>query len=278
MGTVHRARHKLLDRVVALKRIRSDRVDAEDIARFRREARATAALSSPHTVELFDFGEYPGGFYYVMEYLDGIDLQRLVRKLGPMPPARAVSLLVQACHSLAEAHERGVVHRDVKPANLMLCRYGLDVDFVKLLDFGLAKAASTTRSTKLTSDSTVLGTAAYIAPESLKGSAKLDSRADIYALGAILFWLITGKLLFDHTNPVLMARAHLSEPAPKLSERSPVPIPAELDDVLAACLAKDPDERPATSLELRRRLQAIALTDSWTTEDATRWWQTHFPA
>ena len=272
MGEVWRARHRLLDRPTALKRIKAARLDAEDLARFKREARATAQLRSPHTVDIYDFGVDEQGFFYAMELLDGIDLQRLVDRVGPVSPARAIGILVQACHSLAEAHSVGVVHRDIKPANVMLCRYGLDFDFVKLLDFGLAKQRrSKDSAVGLTRQGAVLGTTAFIAPESLQGSASVDARADLYSLAAVGFWLITGQLLFDHDKPLAMARAHLLEQPPLLSSK--VAVPAELDTLIAQCLLKDPSARPRSASELRERLLAIRALPPWSDADARAWWQ-----
>jgi serine/threonine-protein kinase len=276
MGEVWKAKHKHLGRVAAIKRIKAAVVDAEDVARFKREARATSALRSPHTVDVYDFGEDAGGFYYAMEFLDGMDLQRLVSTNGPMPPARAISILVQACHSLAEAHAQGLVHRDIKPGNMMLCRYGLDFDFVKLVDFGLAKRSdSSGKEAMLTRAGVVLGTAAYLAPESLKGSATVDSRADLYALGAVAFWLVTGKLLYGYTNPMEMVKAHLLEAPPLTSSASPFPIPKALDDLIASCLAKDPDSRPKSAAVLADELLAVETADVWTRHDARNWWRSN---
>lgn len=274
MGEVWQARHKLLDRPTALKRIKTARLDPEDLARFKREARATARLSSPHTVDIYDFGVDELGFFYAMELLDGFDLQRLVDRSGPLAPARAIAILLQACHSLAEAHSVGVVHRDIKPANVMLCRYGLDFDFVKLLDFGLAKQRRSKDSAAgLTRQGAVLGTTAFIAPESLKGSASVDGRADLYSLAAVGFWLLTGKLLFDHDKPLAMARAHLLEQPPLVSSATRNPIPPELDALIAQCLSKEPSERPQTATELRDRLLVIRIAEPWTEADARAWWQ-----
>ena len=274
MGEVWKAKHKYLSRVAAIKRIKAAVVDKEDVARFKREARATSALRSPHTVDVYDFGEDAGGFFYAMEFLDGMDLQRMVSNNGPMPPARAIYILVQACHSLAEAHAQGVVHRDIKPGNMMLCRYGLDYDFLKMVDFGLAKhSASSGKEAPLTRAGAVLGTAAYLAPESVKGSASVDARADIYALGAVAFWLVTGKLLFKYTNPMEMVKAHLLEEPPRTSSVSKFPIPKALDDLIASCLAKNPDQRPKSAEDLADQLSEIETTEGWTRQDARNWWR-----
>ena len=275
MGELWKAKHKALGRIVALKRIKSAVTDAEDLARFKREARATSDLRSPHTVEVFDFGVDQGALFYAMECLDGIDLQRLITRDGPITPARAIPILVQACHSLADAHAQGVVHRDIKPANLMLCRYGLDLDFVKLLDFGLAKAVHQEGTEgALTREGVVLGSAAYIAPESVKGSASVDGRADLYALGAIAFWLITGRLVFDLDKRIAMVRAHLSQTPPSAASVSPFAVPRELDELIACCLKKDPNQRPQSAAELADRLRAIRTADRWSEQDAEGWWKT----
>ncbi|HEY6078998.1 MAG TPA: serine/threonine-protein kinase [Polyangiaceae bacterium] len=274
MGELWLAKHKLLGRIAALKRIKAEVVQAEDVARFKREARATSELTSPHTVEVYDFGDDGGVLFYAMECLDGVDLQKLVSLDGPMPPARAIAILVQACHSLAEAHALGIVHRDIKPANLMLCRYGLDLDFVKLLDFGLAKAAQREpHESALTRDGIVLGTAAYLAPESLSGSAHVDGRADIYALGAVAFWLIAGRLVFEHDKPMAMVKAHLQDMPPRASAVSRFKVPPAFDQLIADCLEKDPAKRPQTASELAERLADIQLDERWTKQQASSWWQ-----
>ncbi len=273
MGELWRAKHKALGRIVALKRIKAAVTDSEDAARFKREARATSELRSPHTVEVYDFGVDQGNLFYTMECLDGVDLQRLIKRDGAIPPARAIPILVQACHSLTEAHTHGIVHRDIKPANLMLCRYGMDLDFVKLLDFGLAKAIQREGTEgALTREGIVLGTAAYIAPESLKGSALVDHRADLYALGAIAFWLVTGRLVFDLDKSMAMVRAHLSQIPPLASTCSPFAIPRELDDLIAWCLQKEPGQRPQSAADLSASLLAVPLTEAWSKNDAERWW------
>ena len=274
MGEVWLARHRELGRDVALKRIKPGEVDAEDGQRFEREARVLSRLTSPHTVEIFDFGKLPTGeLFYAMELLDGIDLQTAVRDYGPLPPERVVYLLRQACASLKEAHDQGLVHRDIKPANFMICRYGGELDFLKVLDFGLVKKpASAAGEAGITRPAAVLGTAAYLAPESVKGSTLVDGRADIYALGAVGFWLLTKRLVFEHDRPMAMIRAHISEAPPKSSEHSHFAVPQALDQLLLDCLAKDPDARPANAAVLRRRLEAVPLAERWDQERAAAWW------
>lgn len=274
MGEVWLARQRELGRDVALKRIKPGEVDAEDMQRFEREARVLSRLTSPHTVEIFDFGKLPGGeLFYAMELLDGIDLQTAVKDYGPFPPERVVYLLRQACASLKEAHDQGLVHRDVKPANFMICRYGGELDFLKVLDFGLVKKPqSAAGEAGITRPAAVLGTAAYLAPESVKGSTLVDGRADIYALGAVGFWLLTKRLVFEHDRPMAMIRAHIAEAPPKSSEHSHFAVPEALDRLLLECLAKDPDARPANAAALRRRLEQVPLAERWDQERAAAWW------
>lgn len=260
MGEVWRAKHRRLGRPCAVKIIHAEKDGTEHVRRFEREARVTASLHSPHIVQVFDFGlRSDGSFFYAMELLEGQDLQSLIDKHGPLSVEATLNILLQVCHGLEEAHQAGLVHRDLKPANLMLCRVGLEVDFVKIVDFGLAKDSSSEKqpSTKLTSDRTVLGTAAYLAPESLKGSAFVDAHADIYALGCIAFWLLTGELLFDAKTPMKMAKAHCIEPAPRVHDLKPE-VPAELDALVAQCLSKEPSARPESALAVAMRLQALA--------------------
>jgi len=277
MGEVWLARHRTLGRDVALKRIKPGEIDPEDTQRFEREARVLSGLTSPHTVEVFDFGVMPSGeLFYAMELLDGIDLQTAVSKHGAFPPERVVYLLSQACASLKEAHDQGLVHRDVKPANFMTCHYGGEYDFLKVLDFGLVKKpVAADGDAGITRPAAVLGTAAYLAPESVKGSKFVDGRADLYALGAVGFWLLTGRLVFDHDRAMPMIRAHISEPAPRSSSHSKFTIPPELDELLLRCLAKDPNDRPANAGLLRRDLEAVPLPQRWDQDRAAAWWNEH---
>jgi serine/threonine-protein kinase len=281
MGTVHRGRHRLLARPVAIKTIKPGNVDHEDLARFKREARAIAGLYSPHTVAVYDFGtRSDGSLYYVMELLAGIDLQRFIQQHGAMPPERAVYVLRQICHSLEEAHSVGLVHRDLKPSNVMLCKYGLDADFVKVVDFGLVKGAgaasgAATVEINLTKEHVVLGTPAYLAPESLKGSSKVMASADVYALGCIAFWLLTARLVFDYDQPLRMVGAHSTE-APSPPSRFAPGVPRELDAIVLRCLEKQPERRPTAS-ELFNTLEHLRFERAWTSEDARRWWQRQSP-
>ncbi len=283
MGDVWRAEHKMLARPAAVKLI-SDQAFAiaggRAVERFEREARATAFLESQHTIDIYDFGfTDEGSFYYAMELLDGVDLESLVRDFGPAPPERVVHILSGACKSLAEAHERKLIHRDVKPTNIFLCRKGLDYDFVKVLDFGLVKPAIAPAGDAigLTAAGNILGTPAYIAPEMALGKQQIDGRADLYALGCVAFWLCTGTLVFEAESPVGVLMHHVQEPPPQISERCETEVPAQLKEIVQDCLAKDPNDRPRSATEVDERLSAIPFDDPWTPERAEAWWQLHLP-
>jgi eukaryotic-like serine/threonine-protein kinase len=283
MGEVWRARHRMLTRPAAIKLIRPSAsnghagVSAELIRRFQREAEVIARLRSPHTVELFDFGiADDGAFYYVMELLDGLDADSLLRRFGPTPPERAIYLLRQICHSLSEAQSCGLVHRDIKPANIFLCRYGEEYDFVKVLDFGIVGAirGSADPSLVVTRENAVTGTPAFIAPEQAMG-ARVDWRADIYATGCVAYWLLTGQFVFtaDSTMGLLLQHAQ-TQPVPP-SSKTDRPIPQALDDLVLSCLAKNPAQRPQSARELSLRLAEVEGASAWTQDRAKEWWLTH---
>jgi serine/threonine protein kinase len=286
MGQVWRAEHNLLARDAAIKLVRPEvlgaRNDAEAnqvLRRFEREAQATAQLSSPHTIQLFDFGmTQDGTFYYVMELLSGRDLESFVREFGPVPANRALFLLRQVCHSLADAHARGLVHRDIKPANIYICRMGLEYDFVKVLDFGLVKAnRNAGADTIVTIDHTTTGTPAYMAPEIILGEAEVDRRADVYALGCVAYFLLTGQLVFEADTPMKMLLQHLhAQPLPP-SQRTEVPIPRELDELVMACLDKNPAKRPQNAEELFHMACGCRTCDGWNQAQAAEWWKAHLP-
>jgi serine/threonine-protein kinase len=287
MGEVWRAEHRMLAREAAVKIVHLEDETAEArehmLRRFEVEARATASLHSPHTVSLYDFGiSSEGTFYYVMELLYGLDLESLVSRFGPVPPARAVHIMKQACASLAEAHAAGMVHRDIKPANIYLCRLGLEHDWVKILDFGLvASAKGCTSCTKdgskgrLTAANTIVGTPSFMAPEMAEGRPDIDGRADIYALGCVAYWLLTGTLVFDGPDktPMKILMDHVGTPPEPPSKRLGRPLPAALEAVLLRCLEKDPRNRPPSASELARQLDACALEDAWDAERAHGWWK-----
>jgi serine/threonine protein kinase len=278
MGEVWRASHRLLARQAAVKLIRlgagSD--SRELFGRFEREARATAGLRSPHTVDVYDFGTTEDGtFYYVMELLEGFDLETLVHRFGRVPPERALYLLEQACHSLAEAHEGGLIHRDVKPANIYVCRYGIDWDFVKLLDFGLVKHPVLDATVPVTVSGIIAGTPGYMSPEMGMGSPDVDWRTDIYALGCVAYWLVTGHRVFEEGSPMQVLMDHVQKTPVPPSRRIDGGLPSELDRVILACLEKDPNNRPQTAKELAARLRAVRLAEGWSEDRARRWWLTH---
>jgi len=284
MGEVWRAEHRMLARPAAIKLIRRESLQAGTgrsglRRRFEREAAATAMLQSPHTVQLFDFGVADDGrFYYVMELLDGLDLETFVKRFGAAKPARAVGWLVQACASLAEAHERGLVHRDIKPANIYTCRLGTEVDWIKVLDFGLVKqAAHGSDATRLTAEGVTAGTPEYMAPETAEGISAVDHRADLYALGCVAYWLVTGTLVFEGDSPVKTIVDHVRTPPVPPSQRCELPIPAALDEVILWCLEKRPADRPQTADELAARLSTLAPEPPWSDADARAWWGTHLP-
>lgn len=285
MGTVWRASHRMLARPAAIKMISpqalGSREDPEVLARrFRREAEATAALCSAHTINLFDFGVAEDGMlYYVMEYLEGFDMEHLVETYGPLPAGRTVHLLQQTCHSLAEAHDNGLIHRDVKPANLYVCRYGREVDHVKVLDFGLVKAQDDglLSDVDITMHDLAGGTPAFMSPEQILGNRDLDGRTDIYSLGCVAYWLLTGQLLFDASTPMEMMVHHTrSEPmAPSL--RTELPVPDDLESLVMGCLAKEPEQRPASVDEIFDALEVLARRHPWQRSEAMEWWRIHRP-
>ena len=285
MGEVYVAHHRMLARPAAIKLIRPEKLafDGGDeaertVQRFKREAEAAASLRSPHTIELYDFGQTDDGtLYFVMELLDGIDLESLVERFGPVPPARAVHLLRQVCASLAEAHAHGLVHRDVKPANIHLCRMGLEHDFVKVLDFGIVKSrrAVAEGHVAATADK-IIGTPAFMPPEMAAGDA-VDGRADLYGVGCVAHWLLTGRLVFDGETAYQVVAQHLNTAPEPASRRSPHSVSTTLDEVILSCLEKDPAQRPQDALELSRRLTACEVDAPWTEDEAARWWQAHVP-
>ena len=287
MGEVWRAEHRLLRRPAAIKVIRQKQLEGATppersavLARFEREATTLASLRSPHTVDLYDFGHTDdGAFYYVMELLEGLDLEQLVREHGALPPGRVVAILLQVCASLAEAHSRGMVHRDLKPANVMLCRMGLEVDFVKVLDFGLVQTVNSKRQDdpSLTGENTILGTPAYMSPEQARAKGAVDARSDVYALGCIAYWLLTGKQVFEQEEVLAMILDHVGTPPERPSRRLEKPIPEALEQLVLDCLAKDPVERPQSAHGLAERLRGLEGIEPWTPLDAERWWAAHEP-
>jgi hypothetical protein len=285
MGEVYRASHRLLARPAAVKVISPSVLHSGSgdsariiVERFRREAEAAATLRSPHTIELYDFGVADDGtFYYVMELLHGVDFEKLVTRFGPVPPERAIYLLQQACDSLGEAHARGLVHRDLKPSNLFACRMGLSVDYVKVLDFGLVKNDPSVgaKQTRLTAMDVISGTPAFMAPEMINDDNTVGPPADVYALGCVAYWLLTGKFVFEAGNATAMLLRHLQTPPERPSASAPHAIPPELDELILECLAKEPAARPANAVELGRRLSGCASASRWNEDTAQAWWAEH---
>jgi serine/threonine-protein kinase len=284
MGEVWKARHQLLARPAAIKLIRPETLGRDPghqqvtLARFEREAQATASMHSPHTIQIYDFGiAQDGTFYYVMELLRGMDLEALVERFGPLRPARAVHLISQACDSLGEAHEHGLIHRDVKPANMYACHHGRRFDFVKVLDFGLVKSREKAdEDVRLTGENTVSGTPAFMAPEQILGR-EVDGRTDIYALGCVAYWLLTGGYPFRGKNAMETLAMHLEAAPPAPSVRAEQPVSPELDRVVLSCLEKRADSRPQDTDRLVDVLSACDVGEPWTEERAKRWWRQYLP-
>jgi DNA-binding NtrC family response regulator len=283
MGEVWRAQHRLLARPAAVKLIRQSGSQGATrellVRRFEREAQITASLRSPHTVQLYDFGVTDSGnFYYVMELLEGLDLQGMVKRFGPQPPERVIMLLRQACRSLAEAHEQGLVHRDIKPANLFVTRLAHEYDYVKVLDFGIVKDRPDGQDLSVMSAQGVLpGTPAFMPPEIVSGDRRIDGRADLYSLACSAYWAVTGQLVFEANAPLQMLLHHVETPPVPPSQVSELPIPKEFDAILMKCLEKNPANRFASALEVDAQLADVPTAARWTQERARTWWQTHVP-
>ena len=288
MGEVWLAKHRLLARPAAVKLIRQETPPGaareQLVRRFQREAQVTARLRSPHTVQLYDFGvNDSGAFYYVMELLQGLDLQHIVSRFGPQAPERVIMLLRQACRSLAEAHEHGLVHRDIKPANLFVGRLGTEYDYLKVLDFGIVKeqrgsgGVDAAGATLLTSPNLVQGTPAFMAPEVVFGEHPIDGRTDLYSLACAAYWALTGQQVFKANTPAQMLLHHAQTQPALPSAVSELPIPKDLEALLMQCLEKDPAKRPSSALALEARLARIRCADPWTQDRAREWWNAHAP-
>jgi eukaryotic-like serine/threonine-protein kinase len=275
MGTVYRARHAMLRRATAVKLLDVDKMSDAAVVRFEREVQSTSALTHPNTVAIFDYGRTPEGiFYYAMEYLDGMNLDALVARVGPLPEARVVFLLRQMCGALAEAHAAGLIHRDVKPANVFLtCRGGMH-DFVKVLDFGLVKALDG-KEAHLTSANAVTGTPLYLSPEGVNHPDQVDARSDVYAIGAAGYFLLTGTPVFNGASVVEICMKHVSAVPDAPSVRLGKPIQPALEALILRCLAKSPADRPADAGVLLGELKACAVEPRWTARDAAAWWSAH---
>lgn len=272
MGVVYRARHALLRRPTAIKLLRAER-GAHAIARFEREVQLTSRLTHPNTIAIYDYGETPDGlFYYVMEHLDGFDLERVVEFEGPLAPGRVLPLLRQAAEALGEAHSLGLIHRDVKPGNLVLCERGGKPDFIKVLDFGLVRELDAGSAPALSSADALQGTPLYMSPEQILSPTEIDHRSDLYSLGAAAYFLLTGTPVFSGRSVVEVCGHHLHTAPVSPSERLGREVPASLEAVILRCLEKDPSARPRDAAELVTLLDQCADVPAWTDEEARAWW------
>jgi eukaryotic-like serine/threonine-protein kinase len=274
MGKVYKARHALLKRPTAVKVLEGARADPMAIARFEREVQTASSLSHPNTVEIYDYGRSEEGiFYFAMEYLPGVNLEELIRREGPICPARALHILRQILGSLSEAHRQGLIHRDMKPGNVILCERGGVSDFVKVVDFGLAKEPPSNLSAEITHPGLISGTPLYIAPELLDDPQSLSPRSDVYAVGAVGFYLLTGRELFVAANNLEIFHCALRGDRPRPSDVVPDGIPPALDELIHRCVAKDPADRPASASDMLAVVDAIIVDNPWSQADADRCWQ-----
>jgi serine/threonine-protein kinase len=271
MGEVYRAKHALLRRPTAVKVIRGGMLDDRTIARFEEEVRQTARLTHPNTIQVFDYGRTPEGtFYYAMELLDGADLKEIVTRDGPLAPARVIHILAQVCSALEEAHAIGLVHRDIKESNLILCEHGLDSDVVKVMDFGLVKDLRK-EDAAISGAGETCGTPETMAPETIRGQT-VGPPADVYALGAVGCYLLAGRHVFDAETGLAYIGEHLTGTPTPPSERG-VDVPGDLEAILLRCLAKDTEDRPESVGALRDELLACGVAGGWTPDDAKSWWR-----
>jgi serine/threonine-protein kinase len=278
ISRVYLGHHTLLKRPTAVKVLKAALATDEMVARFEREVQVSSRLTHPNTIEIYDYGRTRDGtFYYAMEYLDGLSLEEIVARDGPMPASRVAHLLLQACGALHEAHQRGLVHRDVKPQNLMACRLGGQHDFLKVLDFGLVKDLGRDHTRDLTQYARLLGTPLYMAPERIRNPADVDARADIYALGAVAFFLLTGRRVFEGVGDHALVNQVLNEAPRSPAAAGAKDVPDRLDALVLRCLAKDREQRPATILDVAAVLQEVARERPWPDEMAAAWWSSHAP-
>ena len=274
MGVVYRARHAMLARPTAVKLLLPDRLGERALARFEREVRQTARLTHPHTVTIYDYGRTPDGiFYYAMELLEGASLERIVALDGPQPPERVASIMDQVAAALSEAHSIGLIHRDIKPANIILTEQGGEPDVAKVVDFGLVKDIRGGDEAGLSQTGEIAGTPYYMAPEMILAYQEVDARSDLYGLGAVCYFLLTGETVFKGRTAGEICTHHIhTEPIPP-SKRRDTPIPHDLESLVLACLAKDPAKRPQTAGHVRARLWAGGTLGRWNTDRARRWWR-----
>jgi serine/threonine-protein kinase len=273
MGTVYRARHAMLRRPTAIKLLRPERTSEQALVRFEREVQLTSRLTHPNTVAIYDYGRTADGiFYYAMEYLDGLDLQRLVEVDGPQPAGRVVHILTQVCRALDEAHGLGLIHRDIKPANIIMCERGGQPDVAKVVDFGLVKSLTASdENPMLSSAHVIVGTPHFLAPEAIRSATGVDLRSDLYALGGVGYYLLAGEHVFGGSSVLEVCGHQLHSVPVRPSDRSGRVIPAALEDVILRCLAKDPAARPQNAAALAAELAACEI-DGWSEPDARAWW------
>jgi serine/threonine-protein kinase len=275
MGVVYRAAHVMLRRPAAIKLLLKERVSEADLIRFEREVQLTSRLAHPNTISIFDYGRTSQGvFYYVMEYLDGLDLQRLVDEAGPLEPPRAIHILAQISGALAEAHALGLIHRDIKPANIVLTERPDEPDVVKVVDFGLVKSFGGNLAASAAGD-TIVGTPLYMAPESISRPDTVDGRSDLYAVGAVAYFLLTGRHVFQGATVLEVCSKHMVEAPVPPSQRLGKPLPTDLEAIVLGCLEKDPDARPASAAALRASLLACADASRIDLPAARAWWEAH---
>jgi serine/threonine protein kinase len=276
MGVVYRGHHAMLRRPTAIKLLDADKVTDAAIEKFEREVQITCRLNHPSTIQIYDYGRTPEGvFYYAMEYLDGIDLQTLVDKDGPQPGSRVIHILLQACGSLYEAHSQGLVHRDIKPANIMINCRGGESDVVKVLDFGLVKAIDDPTQASQTSAGGLTGTPLYMSPEAIQSPMSVDARSDLYGLGAVGYFLLTGQSVFVAEGIVELCQKHVDEVPVAPSERLGKHVSSELENALLSCLEKSRAKRPQTARDLAQLLAKCPETSDWSIEKAEAWWRNH---
>ncbi len=273
MGEVHRARHSMLRRDCAIKLLRPTAANATAISRFEREVQATSQLQNPHTIQIFDYGRTPDGtFYYAMEFLDGIDLDHLVAGDGCLSDGRVRNTLMQVCQSLREAHRNNLVHRDIKPSNIMLCHRGGVSDTVKVLDFGLVRSLAADSHRTVTSDGSIAGTPAFMSPEGSQTPNAVDARSDIYSLGCVIYFLLSGKAPLEGQNPIETCWKHVRETPVPIQQVAAQPVAQSLAELTMQCLAKSPDERPQSADALWTALHSISPLSPWTNRQADQWW------
>lgn len=274
MGSVYRAEHALLRRPTAVKMLSPERAGRDSIARFEREVKLTARLTHPNTVAIYDYGRTRDGlFYYAMEFLDGLSLEELVKQFGPQPPGRVIHILMQATGALAEAHALGLIHRDIKPANVLFCERGGTPDVVKLVDFGLVKNLEPEPGPALTHTNAITGTPQYLAPETITDPAGIDHRVDLYGLGGVAYYLLTGRPPFEGSSVLEIVGHHLHTPVTPPSRVVRSSIPPDLEALILSCLAKKPAERPASAQGLHDTLAECARSSPWNLGEARAFWQ-----